>query len=296
MDKITVLGTSGASPTKERGLTSVALVHEGSVLLFDCGEGTQMQLLKYNVNSSKIKAIFVSHAHGDHIIGIAGLVRTLGLNGRKAPLSIFVPKGYEGVIRSLIVFDKAVIEYPVTITGISAGSVYKEKDFTVSAFKEDHTISTYGYVFKINDRRKFDAVKSKRLGIKGPMFSELLRKGTLRIGKAQVKLTDVTHLQIGKKIVYAADTRPSKSTISAAKNADLLIHEATYAETERNLALERKHSTAAEAAQVAKKAKVSRLLLIHFSARYKTTQQLENEAKRIFKNTILADDGYNTFI
>ncbi len=296
MEKVTVLGTSGASPTKERNLTSVALVHEGDVLLFDCGEGTQMQLLRYGINSSRIRAIFVSHAHGDHIIGIAGLIRTLGLNGRKTQLSIFVPKGYENVIRSLIVFDRTVIEYPIAVVGIHAGTVYKGKDFTVSAFKEDHTIPTYGYIFRINDRRKFDSAKSKAAGLKGPMFSELQSRGKIRIGKRMVNLESVTHLQRGKKIVYAADTRPSKNTVNAAQGADLLIHEATYAQTERKLAVERKHSTAMEAAEIAKKAKVSRLVLIHFSARYKTTQQLEAEAKRIFKDTTLANDGYNTFI
>lgn len=291
MIRVTILGTAGASPTKQRNLTSVALAYDGNVVLFDCGEGTQMQILKYGVNSSRIRAIFISHAHGDHVIGLAGLVRTLALNGRKEPLKVFAPRGSEGVVRNLIEFDKAALTYPIEIKGVQKGLVYEGKDFTVSAFKLDHTISSYGYIFKINNKRRFIGDKAKRLGISGEMFSILQKRGSIRLGKRTIRLTDVTTISLGKKVVYASDTRPTSSTANAARGADMLIHESTYAEAESGLARDRGHSTAYEAAMIAKKAKAKKLELIHFSARYKSASGLETEARKVFPNSVAAKDG-----
>jgi ribonuclease Z len=289
--RIVMLGTAGSSPTKTRSLPSIALIYDGEVFLFDCGEGTQMQMLRYGINSSKLRAIFISHTHGDHVIGIAGLVRTLALNRRTEPLTIFVPKGYEGVIKSLIAFDKAILGYGVAIKGIRAGEVYKGKGCSVSAFQLRHGITAYGYVFREDDKRKFIVEKAKKLGIKGEMHSELLNKGKLKIGKKIVRLKDVTMVQHGKSVVYASDTRPVTETVKAAKGADLLIHESSYAQRERRLAVERMHSTALEVAQVAKRAKVKRLVLTHISARYSDPKALEDEARGIFKNSEVASDG-----
>ncbi len=296
MIRITVLGTSGASPTKTRGLTSVALSYDGNVFLFDCGEGTQMQILKYGVNSSKIKAIFLSHLHGDHVIGIAGLVRTMALNGRKDPLYIFVPKGDEKSVSKLVYFDKAAIDYEIIVKGIGAGTQYKGKDFSISSFKLMHTIPSLGYVFKINDRRRFIVEKCKKLGLEGEMFSILQKKGSIRLGKKTVRLSSVTEPKIGERVVYASDTLPCTRTVSAAKKADLLIHEATYAETELKLAKERGHSTAKGAAGVAHKAGAKRLILMHISARYTDPKLLEEEAGKVFKGARVANDGEDIFI
>lgn len=291
MIDITILGSSGSSPAKERKMPAVALKHEGDIFLFDCGEGTQMQMLEYGVNSYRIKAIFISHAHGDHIIGIAGLVRTLALNNRKEDLSIFVPKGQERIIKSLVVFDKALISYKISVIGVSSGVVYKGKDFTVQAFKLNHTIPTCGYVFKENDKRKFNKEKCKKLGIKGTMFSELEKKSSIRVNSKLITLGSVSEMHPGKKIVYAADTRPAKSTIIAAKDADLLIHESSYNEEHKDLARLRKHSTALEAANVAKNAHAKRLILIHISTRFKDAEPLRKEASGVFRNTDIAEDG-----
>ncbi|MDE1849838.1 MAG: ribonuclease Z [Candidatus Micrarchaeota archaeon] len=290
--KVIMLGTSGSSPTKTRGLPSVAVIYEGEVLLFDCGEGTQTQMLKYGVNSARMKAMFISHAHGDHIIGIAGLVRTMALNGRKNPLTIFVPKGYESVIRPLLSFDRAMLGYDVDIKGIGTGKAYSGKGFEVSSFRLNHTVPTLGYAFKENDRRRFLKEKCAKLGIKGTMYSELERKGKIRIGKRAIRIEDVTVPKVGKKIVYATDTRPVAATVKASKGADLLIHESSYSDRERKLATERKHSTAAEVAGIAKRAGVRRLVLTHISARYKDSDVLEKEARKLFKNTAAATDGY----
>ncbi len=291
MIELIALGTSGSTPTIERHLPSFAIIYEGDVLLFDCGEGTQMQLMKFGVNISKIKAIFVSHAHGDHIIGIAGLVRTMSMANRQEPLQIFVPKGYERIIKNLLVFDKAIIRFNVEIKGIKQGVVYKGKAYSVYAFRLRHSIPTYGYAFKENDKLHFIREKASRLGIRGRLFSELQKKGKLSVNGRTVSISQLTWLEPGKKIVYATDTRPCASTVKMAYKADVLIHEAAYSSAEQKLATSRRHSTATEAARVAKKAKVKLLLLTHISARHRDASLLEKEARKIFRNSRLAYDG-----
>jgi ribonuclease Z len=291
MIRTIVLGIAGSAPTRERHLPSIVIVREGDMLMFDCGEGTQFQLLNYGLNAVRIKAIFLSHAHGDHTIGIAGLVRTMALNSRKAPLYIFVPEGYEKMIHSLIIFDRAMMTYPIIIKGVKQGVVYRGKGYQVSAFRLNHSIPTYGYVFKEDDRLRFITDKAKKAGLKGTMFSELQAKGSITIKGKKIKIGQLTTPQAGKKIAYAADSRPTAATVAAVKGADLLIHEASYSDAEEKLAVERKHSTAAEAAEVAKKAGVKRLLLTHISARHKDTTEFLKEAKRIFPKAEIAKEG-----
>ncbi|MDE1850719.1 MAG: ribonuclease Z [Candidatus Micrarchaeota archaeon] len=296
MIKVTLLGTSGSTPTKSRGMPSVALTYNGRVYLFDCGEGTQMRMLEYGVNISKVETVFLSHIHGDHVIGIAGLIRTLALNNRQKPLVIHVPKGQESGIKSLIVFDKAIIKYQIIVKGIGGGTVYKGDGFEVDAFRLNHQITTLGYVFNESDKLRFIKDKCKALGIKGEMFAQLGKKGKIKIGKRTIRIKDVTTLQKGKKVLYVTDTRPMTGTVRAARNAEILIHEAAYTEKEKNLAKERKHSTAYEAAHIAKLAKAKLLIITHLSARHRNPDALYQEARKVFKNTVIGNDGYTTEI
>jgi len=296
MIKTIILGTAGSSPTRTRRMPSVVIIYEGDILMFDCGEGTQFQMLEYGINPVKVKAIFLSHVHGDHTIGIAGLIRTMALNSRKEPLLIFVPRGYERTIRNLIVFDKAIISYPIEIKGIKSGKVYATKDYEIDAFKVTHTIATYGYAFKEKDRLKFNRELAHKLGMRGEMFSEIIKKGYVMVGKNKIMLAKIARKQEGKKIVYATDTRPSRTTEIAARNADLLIHEASYKDAEKKLAQKRKHSAAGEVAELAKRAHVKRLVLTHISARHKTDDELVRDARRHFKEAVVAKDGYTLVI
>jgi ribonuclease Z len=291
MIRTIMLGTAGSAPTKERHLPCFVIVDEGDMLMFDCGEGTQFQMLAYGLNAIKIRAIFISHAHGDHTIGIAGLVRTMALNSRKEPLYIFVPEGYEKIINSLVVFDRAMISYPIIIKGVKQGVVYRGKDYQVSAFRLNHTIPTYGYVFKEDDKVRFIPEKAKKAGLRGTMFSELLKKGSIKVNSKTFKVEQLTKRQPGRMIAYAADSRPAGATVAAVSGADILIHEASYSVAEKALAVERKHSTAGEAAEIAKRAKVGRLVLTHISARHRDAEALLKEARKVFKNTIVAKDG-----
>ncbi len=289
--RITFLGTSASLPTKSRALSAVALEHEGDVLLFDCGEATQMQMLRYKINLARLRAIFITHIHGDHSIGIAGVVRTLALGRRTEPLRIFVPRGAERAVRALIRFDGSIMGYRIAVEGIGGGTVYKSKDFVVRAFRLRHSVATYGYAFVGSDRTRFDNGKCAALGIRGRMFSELQRRGFICIGKKTIRLESVSRRVPGKRVVYAVDTRPSANTVKVAEMCDMLIHDATYASELASYAAERMHSTAAEAAAVAKKAKAKALALTHISARYSDASRLLEEAKKIFPHALLAHDG-----
>lgn len=291
MVRVIFLGTSGSTPTKARALPALAIEYNGKLILFDCGEGTQRQMMRCGLNASRVCAIFLSHIHGDHTIGVAGLIRTLALNRREAPLDIYVPAGYEKAIGSLITFDGAELGFKINVKAIRKGAIYRGNGFDVSAFKLRHTVSTYGFVFKEADKLRFIKEKIQGTGLKGTMFSELLSKGRLRVNGTLIKLKDVTVLRHGIKIVYATDTRPSAEAKEAAKGADLLVHEATYASAEKKLALERQHSTSQESAQLAKGAKSKRLVLVHTSARYKSLKTLLSEARAVFPNTEIAKDG-----
>ncbi len=289
--KITFLGTAGSAPTKERNLPSVAIEYAGNVYIMDCGEGTQRQLMNYSISPYRIKAIFITHMHGDHSIGVAGLVRTLALNRRTEPLYIYVPKGEESKITPLLTFDRVLIGYQIVVKPVTAGVIFRGKGVSISAFRLKHSIPTYGYAFKEDDRYKFDKEKCKRLGLKGDMYSKLLSKRSIRVGAKTVKLKDVSIEVIGRKVIYATDTRPVASTVDASKGADIVIHEATYTEELKNLARERLHSTATECAETAKKAKAKKLIIFHMSARYKNPDDVLKEARKIFKNTDSAYDG-----
>ncbi len=289
--KIIFLGTAGSAPTKFRGLPSIAIEHNGEIFMFDCGEGTQRQMMEYSVNISRVKTIFLTHVHGDHTLGLPGLLRTMALNRRTTPLDIFVPEGGEKTVRSMVEFDKAIMNYKITIKPIKSGEVYKGRDFSISAFRLQHTTSTYGFTFKENDKIKFIKPKIKNLGIKGRAYGLLLKNKSIKVGNKTIKLKDVTVNRPGHKVVYATDTRPTAETVKAASNADIFIHESTYADAEKLLAKQRYHSTSAESATMAMRAKVKKLILIHPSARYRNPDVLLIEAKKIFKNTEIAKDG-----
>ncbi len=290
-----MLGTSASAPTKERGLSSAAIRYDGKIFLMDCGEGTQMQMLKLGLNIYRIEGIFLTHIHGDHVIGIAGIARTLSLYGKTSPLRIYIPKGYAKGISMLINFDNPIFKYKVEVIEVGSGKVYSDQKVQVSAFKLRHSVETYGYIFEEKKKPKF-TIEAKRLGIRGKLFADIQKKGYLNINGKKIRMEDVSSTQNGRKIVYALDTRPSPSTIRAANDADLLIHEATYSKNEKKLAVERMHSTSEEAATVAKKAGVKRLILTHISTRYKEPEDNLKEARSVFKNCDIAKDGFKIVI
>lgn len=279
MIKITFLGTSGSIPSKERGMPAIS-IHAKELFLFDCGEGTQRQMMTYKVPYGSIKAIFLTHPHLDHFLGIYGLMKTYELNLPHRKMPVFAPEG-------ITINNKNVI-----LNRINEGILYENKEFEIHAFKVKHTDNSYGFILKEKDKLKFYKKKAHSLGLKGKMFSEIQEKGFVKVGRKRIKLKEVTWVKKGKKVVYTGDTQPCKGVIKAAKGADLLIHEATLLSDKKQEAEEWKHSSPKDAATIAKKAGVKKLILVHISPRYKDSNELLKEARKIFKNTIIAKDGF----
>ena len=284
--RLVLLGTGAAAPTRTRNVSSLAIVLDGRTLLFDCGEGTQHQLQRSSVHSGSIEAIFITHLHGDHLFGLPGLLASLGLNGRTAPLTLAGPPGLERYLRAIpylgAPYDIRLYEPPAAFDG-----------FEVIATEVDHSVDCYAYCLVEHDRRgTFDVARAKALGIPaGPLYGRLQRGEDIEIDGRTIRSAEVLGPpRRGRRIAFVTDTRPCDAAIELARDADLLIHEATYANDHAGDARERYHSTAEEAARVAKAANVKRLILTHISARYGDTSPLLNEARAIFPNTDVAED------
>lgn len=277
--RIVFLGTSAGTPSRERNVASVAVVLDGTVLLFDCGEGTQHQLLRAPVRSGAIEAIFLTHLHGDHVYGLPGLLATMSMNGRNRPLDLIGPEGTADYLTSTLrtthhnpIFDIRIAELP-----------YRGNGFTVTAAMLDHSVDCLGYCVIEDDRPgEFDPAKARALGIPpGPEWREMQRASDPRVTGPKRR---------GRRIVYCTDTRPCAAASELAKDADVLIHESTYAEDMAVEAGERFHSTAKEAAGVAKDANAARLILTHFSTRYLDVAPMVEEARGVFANVDAAHD------
>jgi len=282
MFELTVLGTSSAMPTPERSLSCIAMRKDGNIFLFDCGEGSQRQMMRFSVSYMKVRAIFISHLHLDHFLGVFGLLETLRLNGRREKLTIYAPRGAEGVFGKKEFLEVKEID-----------ETWSEDfgTFSVSTFATKHAGTSFGFAIEEKEKVRFHEEKAKGLGLKGPMFTEIQKKGKLTVAGKIIKLKDVTYTSPGKKIVYSGDSAPCATLARAAKGADLLIHESTFGSDKIAEAKETSHSTAEDAATCAKKAGAKKLLLTHFSGRYADTAQLVSEARKIFPSVEAAKDG-----
>jgi len=296
MLSLTFLGTSAARPTVERNVSALALQREGETLLFDCGEGTQRQMMRYGV-SFALSEIFFTHFHADHFLGMIGLVRTLGLQGREEPLRLYGPRGAKQVLTNALLLGVDKVPFGVEIQEVKPGAVIGErKGFSITAFATDHGAGSIGYALVETERYgKFDPAKAQALEIpEGPLWGKLQRGEAVELADGRKLTADsvVGPRRPGRKVVITGDTAPCASVVDAAAGADLLVHEATFGEEEKDRAKETFHSTAREAAQVAKAAQVRKLVLTHLSARYSiSAEELVKEAKEFFAEVAAAKDG-----
>lgn len=285
--RIVFLGTSAGMPSRSRNVASVAVVMDGHVLLFDCGEGTQQQLMRAEqVRSGGIEAIFITHLHGDHLFGLPGLLSSLGLGGRRDPLTVYGPRGLAAYLKSIPYFGMA---YELTVIEIEAGEVRRGDGYRVHAAPVVHHAPCFAYRVDEDERPgKFDADKARALGVPpGPAFGALQRGEDVD----GVRSADVVGpSRPGRSVVYCTDTRPCDSAVVLSRGANVLIHESTYDATLSAEAKARDHSTAAEAATIARDADVERLILTHISPRYETSDVLVSEARAVFPNTEAASD------
>lgn len=291
--RLVFLGTSAAQPTPERGLTCICLEKEGEILMFDAGEGAQISYLKSGLGWNKKMKIFVTHLHGDHCIGILGLLQTMTLQNRTEPMEIYGPDGIEEFIAANIKVLNFGLSFPVMITTVIEGIVVNEKTYTINSCEADHSVTSYSYLFQEKDKPgRFFPDKAKELGVpEGELWHKLQTGQDIQVGDKIVKSSDVLgEKRPGKRIGISGDTRPTKKLEEFFKDCDYLSFDSTFSHELQDKALETHHSTAKEAADLAKKANVSNLILTHFSARYNDESVLLEEAKTIHSSVIAAKD------
>ena len=295
MLKLLFLGTSAARPTAERNVSALVLTREGESLLFECGEGTQRQMMRYGVTFA-LNEVFFTHFHGDHYLGIIGLVRTLGLQGRTEPMRLVGPRGAAKLLGQALALGVERAVFPVEIVEVEPGEVIPRAGYELRVFAVEHGGGAVGYALVEGERLgRFNPDRARKLGVpEGPLWGKLQRGQTVTLpdGREVTAETIVGAPRPGRKLVYSGDTRPCAATIEAAAGADLLVHEATFGEEEKDRARETAHATAREAAEVARMAGVKRLVLTHLSARYsRDPATLLDEARAVFAETVVAKDG-----
>jgi ribonuclease Z len=301
--EITFLGTSSGVPTRSRNVSSVALrlPQRAEIWLFDCGEGTQHQLQRSEIKNSQIRRIFITHMHGDHTFGLMGLIASCGLAGSGQSIDIYGPEGLSEYLQATAKYSYINLGSRLKIHTVKPGLVYEDEEFTVSCQLLKHRVPAHGYRIAEKDRPgTFNLEKAKSLGIPpGPIYGKLKRGEivTLEDGR-QINGKDLCgQPEVGRKVAYCTDTVFCEAAVELAQDADVLIHEATFAHQDAEMAFDKMHSTSTMAAQVALLAGVKQLIMTHFSPRYAPgnpiqLNDLKQEARAIFPNTKLAYDFY----
>ena len=293
--EIVFLGTAASVPTVDRALPSVVVKRGNEILMFDCGEGAQRQMIMARVGFHKKMKIFVSHMHGDHVLGLPGVLQTMSLLDRSRKLEVYGPVGIKAFIKAIQKTVQFVLTFSLEIHEVKReGVICDEEEYLIRAVRTDHVIPSIGYAVIEKPRPgRFDTERAKALGVpEGPLWSRLQHGQKVRVSAGRVISPGqvVGASRLGRKIAYSGDTRPTDKLVRLAKNADLLIHEATLSDELFERASEDGHSTPSQAAETAKKALVKRLILTHVSSRYKTTEALLQQAKKIFPDVAVATD------
>ena len=291
--KLTFLGTSSMLPTKNRNTTAILVNHKVDNILIDCGEGTQRQLRKANISPTKITKLLITHWHGDHVLGIPGLLESLAKLGYNKTLKVYGPKGTKKFFKEVYnIFIRQCNKIDMEIKEMTKnGIVSDEKDLAISALKLDHTSTCYGYSIQEKDKRRINLKHTQKFGLtKHPLLGKLQQGKTITYEGKKITPKEGTILIPGKKITICLDTKTTKSMINFAENSDILVSEATLSNDLEKEAKKYKHMTPKHAAEIAKKSKSKKLIITHLSQRYKDPKTLEKEAKKTFKNTIAAKD------
>lgn len=294
MIRVIFLGTAASRPTVGRNVPSLLIARAGELLMFDCGEGTQRQMMRYATGFT-VNDIFFTHMHADHFLGVIGLLRTMGLQGRIEPMRLWGPEGAKAILHEAVHLGVERVPFEIEIKEMAADEVVSRDGYDIVAYRTQHGIRSLGFALIEHERLgRFDVERARRLGVpEGPLFGKLHRGEAIEFEGRRVEPADVVGpARPGRRIVYTGDSRPCKRTIEIAVDADLLIHDATFGEEEAERAEQTGHSTAREAADVARKSGALRLALTHISSRYADDPRgLEREARQVFKECFVAQDG-----
>jgi ribonuclease Z len=301
MLRLTFLGTGAACPTLDRNVTSLALTREGETMLFDCGEGTQRQMMRYGVGFG-FREIFFTHFHSDHLLGVIGLLRTLGLlnvvgeSDRADGLTLYGPRGARRILTHALEVGIERVKFPVEIVELKPGDVVKRTDYDLVTFPTEHRADTIGYALVEHLRRgRFDPEKARAMGIpEGPLWGRIHKGESVSLpdGRTISPSELVGAARSGRRVVISGDTRPCDGLRQTAREADLLVHEATFSHEDLARAKETGHSTAREAAELARAAGAKKLILTHISPRYtRDAPELLAEARAFFPACEVARDG-----
>ena len=293
--QILFLGTSGSWPTPKRNVSAVAVKRGPEVLLFDCGEGTQRQFMQSPMSYMQVSRIFITHFHGDHFLGIPGLVQSMTMNDRKAPLEMYGPRGMRELVRQLLALGYFTPGFDVPVREMSGGDSVDCGEYAVRALAAEHTVPALTFALEEKERAgRFDRERALALGLpEGPLWGRLQEGRTVSVG-AKTFTPDLVlgPPRRGRKVVYTGDTMPSKALVDFARGADVLIHDATAETSLEEKANRYGHSTARQAAQVAKDAGVRTLVLTHYSPRYEDLAPILADAKAVFENAVAAEDFF----
>lgn len=289
--QLTILGTSATVPTKERNHSGYLLTYKAEGLLFDCGEGTQRQMKIAGISLSKITRIFLSHWHGDHMLGLPGLLQSMAMHQYTKELKIYGPPGSKTKFKKMLEAFESSHPIEATMHDVKEGKFLETKDFYVEAYPLTHRIKCYGYRFVEKDKRKIKMSAVKKFAIpEGPLIGDLQEGKTITVKGKKIKPEQVSTTVKGRIFAYIADTRPNKNCHKLAKDADVMLCEASYSSEHKEKAEEYLHMTATETAQIASQSNAKKLILTHFSARHKDPGILEEEARTVFDNTQAAKD------
>jgi len=296
MMKLTILGCHSATPRENKHTTSQLLEVKGHLFLIDCGEGTQIQLRKTKVKFSRIQHIFISHLHGDHFYGLIGLISTFRLLGRTSPLTIYGPVGIKEIITLQLKHAKSWTNYPLyfyELTLKTSEVIFEDESIRIQTLPLDHRVYTNGFLFStVSTKRKINVNKLTTFNLKPFQFQQLQNGESINLDDGRVLENEVYTIdpERPKKYAYCSDTAYFEPLIPLIKKVDLLYHESTFIETNSELAKKTKHSTAFQAATIASKAMVKKLILGHFSNRYPDKKIFIEEASKVYENVILAED------
>ncbi|VVB71128.1 Ribonuclease Z [uncultured archaeon] len=288
MLRLVVLGSRATHPSKNN-LVSCYGIKQGGTYLLEACEGVQQQLMKYGLSYLNCKAIFISHEHSDHYLGIFGLTQTMNLYGRTEELKVFAPKELCDFLKKIFSNNMLKPKFAIKFIPLRQGLIFKNEFLQVTAFKAKHDHDSYGLVVSTPSYRKFDVKACKKLGIKGLDFKRLEQNGFITKNGKKTSFKSVSYLQEGKKIVYTGDSMPCPAIVKNSKNAEILIHDSTFLDKDKDLARERRHSTNKQALDAAEKAGAKQLILTHFSNRYENVEKLRLSSRKTL--VLLAQEG-----